>query len=107
MPNDGLRQLRAPFIKEQDTKELLFADRIFKANELFEKREYQTAVAAYEKCLEECPALSIARLNLAIALLKLFKLEQAEDILSQLNREAGIKKYSGLIYNNLAWINLL
>jgi len=107
MPNDGLRLLKAPFLKEQDIHELLFADRIFKANELFAKKEYRAAATAYEKCIEECPSLPILRLNLSVALLKLFNLEKAETMLLQLSREAGIDKVSCLIYNNLAWINLL
>jgi hypothetical protein len=107
IPNDGLRILTAPFLKEKDINGLLFADRIFKAHENFEKKEYLAAAAAYEKCIVECPDLLISRLNLSVVLLKLLNFDKAENVLMQLLHEDGIDKYSCLIYNNLAWVNLL
>lgn len=106
-PNDGLRLLKAPFLKEQNINELLLADRIFKAHELFERKEYLAAAAAYEKCNEEFSTLPILRLNQSVALLKLLNLEKAENMLLQLSRDAGVDEYNCLLYNNLAWINLL
>ena len=49
MPNDGLRLLKAPFLKQQDINKLLLAARIFKARDLLEKREYQAACRRYRK----------------------------------------------------------
>lgn len=106
-PNDGLRLLTVPFLKEKDINGLLLADRIFKAHEIFERKEYLAAAAAYEKCIEECPDLHISRLNLSVALLKLLKFHKAENILMQLIQEDGIDNYSCIIYNNLAWVNIL
>ena len=57
--------------------------------------------------IEECPSEAILRLNLSVALLGLFNLEKAENMLSLLRQGAGTDEYNCLLYNNLAWINLL
>jgi len=107
MPSDGLRMLRAPFMKEKDLGEILSAGRVMEAHELFEKGQYEASAEAYEGILKDYPRLTLARNNLAVACIKLLAFDRAMDILAaELGAEKD-RRYDLLIHNNLAWVNLL
>lgn len=105
--NDGLRMIRAPFLSENETQEILSTGYNMEAFELYEKGEYVLAAEAFKKCTELYPEQTGSKIGLSASLLELLKLEEAIGVLQNLVENCHEEKYKSVIYNNLAWVLLL
>ncbi len=107
MPNDGFNLLRIPFLKQHEINEILSAGKIMEAYELIEAKKYKEAQLAYELCLNDFPESIVSRINYSVTLIRQMILDKAEVELVNLINMKSAGKYHILIYNNLAFIELL
>ena len=107
LPNDGLRLLTAPFLREHDFDEFRRADQLFMISDLLDKREYRGVVDACEEYIEKTSDWAGVCLTMCYALVSLLDLQKAERILLKLPPEAEGQDISFAIRAHLALINLL
>ena len=105
--NDGMRLIKAPFIREEGIQEILATGLITDAHEAYEQDNYALAEKLYQECLQQYPLAAVAKINYCATLLKLLKFDDARNILLSLLAEKHDTFYDALIYNNLAWCFLL
>ena len=106
-PNDGLRLLKIPFMKEDEISELLLVEKINKADELLKNKKYIPALKEYEYLFKEYPKSEVIIINYSICLMKCLKFDLAKDILFDLKSQKHKNIFDPLILNNIAWLYLL
>lgn len=110
IPTDGLKLLIILFRKNEYLEEEIDQNEFFEAFELFELKEYDKAIAIFERYSKIKNTSFMAKLNLAIIYLKKGKfdssLEMHINCLESLSDEKN-NKFKALVNNNLAWIYLL
>lgn len=110
LSSDGLTLLQIPFRKKELEDNLRLQDKLFDAFEHLEKRQHDEALKIYEDCLREQPDSLLPLMNISLIHLYNGQTDKALEILEQLEaniHRKELKKYRGVIYNNLGWIYLL
>jgi len=109
MPTDGLTLLQLVFNKDK-FKNLACKIEFFEAYENIENREYDKAYAILSNYHQKFPEDPLPVLAMSGVHIKRMQVDEALQMLSSLEKrinEKELKKHSGQIYNNLAWIYLL
>lgn len=107
-PTDGLLMLTIFFMKEDKIREILISGKVLDGLEYLEEKKLAEAELVFRDCVEKSPLISLPKINLAVALIRQQKIDEAIKILEQLienNQVKGIQL--ALVYNNIAWSYLI
>lgn len=88
----------------------LDVDLLFAGQEFLESKDYQSAWSAFNEYLTRYPDMKVLRMNLSFILLKTGRAEEClTECLKLLDHleDSGVKRYAGLIYNQIAWTYLV
>lgn len=109
-PSDGLIIFTLPFTKAEKIKVSLNKNELLDALEHYQNKEYDKALKIYEKYLETDDSQIVVMLNLSTMHMKLGNLEKSFELLHNLEGtidEKQNRSFRPLVYNNLAWLNLI
>ncbi len=107
IPSDGLRLLKAPFMKEEEIAEFLAYSDVIEAQELFENQNYHAANEIYRRSLEKFPLSGVPVLSYSMSLIRLHQYDEAVATLESVLHRAHDHKYDIGLNNNIAWAYLL
>jgi tetratricopeptide (TPR) repeat protein len=107
IPNDGLMLLKLLINGKKGVEELLASGMLNEGHIYYEDKEFEKAANIFAACMQSHSDNPLAKINMSAALSKLVKVDEAIDILQQLEQEKYDKKYEFLVLNNLAWLMLL
>lgn len=110
VPTDGLALLKLPFTKIGEIKKRLDINLLWDGHEHLENKDYQSAWNIFTQYLEKYPDTKILSMNLSFILLKTGRPEESlRECLTLLDHldDSQIKRYTGLIYNQIAWTYLV
>ena len=110
MPTDGLALLQLPFKKVSAIRRTLDDNLLMDGHEHMEKKEYQKALTIFTDYIDKYPDTKILSISIAHSLLKTGQVSKAIEESSKLLNDIDDKQinpYAGIIYNQLAWINLV
>jgi tetratricopeptide (TPR) repeat protein len=110
IPTDGLSLLKIPFRKKELLEEEINQNDFFEGIELFELKEYDKAIAIFERFSKIENTAFVAKLNLGMMYLKKGEFDNSLKMhlncLESLSDEKN-KIFKALVNNNLAWIYLI
>lgn len=107
MPFDGLKIIMLLTTGQKAIDQMRLHNMLLDASECFERKDYDTAITLFRECTTQYPTEYASRINLAFALMRTLKFDEARHIMSEILEDGRAKDYRALTYNNLAWLDLL
>jgi tetratricopeptide (TPR) repeat protein len=110
VPTDGLALLKLPFTKLGEIEKRIDINLLLDGHEFMEKKDYESAWNVFNEYLKKYPDAKILSMNISLILLKTGRTEEGlNECLKLLNHleDQQIKRFTGLIYNQIAWICLV
>jgi tetratricopeptide (TPR) repeat protein len=110
VPTDGLALLKLPFSKLGEIEKRIVQNLLWEGHEFLENKDYQSASIVFNQYLDKYPDTKIISINIALILLKTGRTEESlKESLKLLDHleDKEMKRYTGLIYNHIAWTYLV
>jgi tetratricopeptide (TPR) repeat protein len=110
VPTDGLALLKLPFAKLGEIEKRIDLGLLWDGHEFLENKDYQSAWKVFTEYLEKYPDTKILSMNLSLILLKSGRTEESlMECLKLLDHleDKQVNRYTGLIYNQIAWTYLV
>jgi tetratricopeptide (TPR) repeat protein len=110
VPTDGLALLKLPFTKLGEIEKRIDINLLWDGHEFLEKKDYESAWDVFNEYLARYPDTKVLSMNLSLILLKTGRPEESlTECLKLLNHleDQQVKRFIGLIYNQIAWTYLV
>lgn len=110
IPSDGLNLTKIPFYSPEKLQSLMHAGDLLDAYDYYEQKEYDRALAVYDRCLTFFPDTLGIQISRSAALIKKRAYPEARAVLEKLRDEFDeetLPYYRSMVYNNLAAIHLM